>query len=886
MFTNSLNSIRAASVQSKATVRRRLAMVSLAALLFQPVSPGIAWAKTPAQPDQPAPAAVEKTQKTNGRQTAKHLKAAPDFASPEKNAAKNQATGHKTQTAVPAASVQPQPSEPSQLKLAVSLPKEVLSGTEVTADITWSNISNRPVSGLVLEAPLPDGTTVGAITGNGAFDPVTRRISWTVNSQPTAASGKASATLKVSNPFKAGDAFEFTVTGREQSSLIASASARTTVRPVAPPAIQPVKSSPSIDAALTAPPIVKSGATFSYAINWSANNAALSDDASLVLKLDPALTLVTATGSARETGNVISWNLGTPPTGSKSDTGSETVVVAVDPSSAIGAGLTTIGQLCSGSLTAADCVQLSATTRIEDGPTLALEKTVNRASAKPGAALTYTLNWSIEGTGTAMNVALTDPLPKELTFASISAGGNYDPVTRTVTWSLGDRDSGESGTVQWTAEITAPLADQTVITNTATASATGLNPVSASATTAVTSQSTLKLIKTVSQATAAPGKTLVYTLRWSVAGTEPLAGVSLSDTLLTSLKYVKSSTGGVYDPASRTVHWAIGRALPGDSGTTTVTVTVADTTTMPSTIKNTGVLSAQNAPSATGSASITVAGTPELVLTKTINHKTAEPGETLVYTLIIKNTGIADATHVRVTDALPAGFAFFENGGRNKEFAVGTLAPDTSRTITYGVIVSTKTKPGTYSNTATAFSDQLSPVVATAKATIKSFTAVAQTNKPIVAITKAANRQTVLAGGIVSYTITIKNTGLAPAYNVRITDTLPSGLAFIDRTGQSATWRIGDLLPGHARVLDYEARVASDAAAGSAINTATVSGDNVAALSASAAVTVQRGQVLGALATTGPGPADYSIVVAALASLTAGYALVRRRNRRALTIRA
>jgi uncharacterized repeat protein (TIGR01451 family) len=64
--------------------------------------------------------------------------------------------------------------------------------------------------------------------------------------------------------------------------------------------------------------------------------------------------------------------------------------------------------------------------------------------------ITYTLAYDVTGSGSLMNVVITDKLPDHLTFISATNGGTYNSTTGVVTWNLGTLISPTSAFVQVT----------------------------------------------------------------------------------------------------------------------------------------------------------------------------------------------------------------------------------------------------------------------------------------------------------------------------------------------------------------------------------------------------------------------------------------------------
>ncbi|OGP53512.1 MAG: hypothetical protein A2Y65_10845 [Deltaproteobacteria bacterium RBG_13_52_11] len=103
-----------------------------------------------------------------------------------------------------------------------------------------------------------------------------------------------------------------------------------------------------------------------------------------------------------------------------------------------------------------------------------------------------------------------------------------------------------------------------------------------------------------------------------------------------------------------------------------------------------------------------------LLITKTVNKKTASIGDLILYTLRIQNTTAADLSNITIRDNIPAGFKYIEGsaridgqpitpvGTRPIEFQGLTFLAHQTRTITYVLIVGSGVQEGEYENTAFA----------------------------------------------------------------------------------------------------------------------------------------------------------------------------------------
>jgi uncharacterized repeat protein (TIGR01451 family) len=160
----------------------------------------------------------------------------------------------------------------------------------------------------------------------------------------------------------------------------------------------------------------------------------------------------------------------------------------------------------------------------------------------------------------------------------------------------------------------------------------------------------LEIQKMVNTTQAGPGDTLTYTIHAWNAGGQPIYGAWLTDTLANELDEVTSLTAtyGDFGFANRVITWT------GDLGSIWITFSVKISPEIAyATITNTAQV---------------VSGTVELVVSdpvttevtpgkleayKSVSPSTGRPGEELVYTVYISNTGGGTVAAAEMTDDLP-----------------------------------------------------------------------------------------------------------------------------------------------------------------------------------------------------------------------------------------
>ena len=227
-------------------------------------------------------------------------------------------------------------------------------------------------------------------------------------------------------------------------------------------------------------------------------------------------------------------------------------------------------------------------------------------------------------------------------------------------------------------------------------------------------------------------------------------------------------------------------------------------------------------------------------LTKKSSESTHEngmfkAGETIHYTLTVTNTGNQTLENVEITDTLnAAGTISNIQGADSKQdgkvtiFTISSLAPKAEATITYDYVVQEADKGNTISNAAVGTpanpenpdgekpEDNTDNPVENPKLEVK---------KDIVSITAADGTQKDKAGkadlnDIITYSVTVTNTGNVKLTNVKITDSL-EGIQLAE--GQS--FDLGILEAGEAKTVTYTYQVKESDLGKSILNTATATGD-------------------------------------------------------------
>ncbi|GAH36798.1 unnamed protein product, partial [marine sediment metagenome] len=302
-----------------------------------------------------------------------------------------------------------------------------------------------------------------------------------------------------------------------------------------------------------------------------------------------------------------------------------------------------------------------------------------------------------------------------------------------VVFALGTLAEGSSGWVNFKVKINDDAQRGDEILNTAVMDANEVDPIEDDALTVIIADDPpiIDIFKDVDKSVVYPGDYLDYTLSYSISGETTAENVVITDTIPEHTVYV---TGSMYEVLGSTLNnltdaddndvydfdvtnadmmtFTLGNLEPGSSGLFTFQVQVDDDApTMPfpldgynirqcldrndlidGVLQNDSNITADNAdPGMSCVASFVItAPLPELTIDKQVDKATANPGDTLYYTIDYTNIGEGDAHNTKVYDyyntSLITPTEISGNGvdmGGQIEWYIGTLAAGASGTVTW-----------------------------------------------------------------------------------------------------------------------------------------------------------------------------------------------------------
>ncbi|GAB2863961.1 hypothetical protein GCM10027176_77330 [Actinoallomurus bryophytorum] len=493
---------------------------------------------------------------------------------------------------------------------------------------------------------------------------------------------------------------------------------------------------------------------------------------------------------------------------------------------------------------------------------LTITKTADVATATPGDTVHYTVKVTNSGQAAYTGAAFTDGLSGVLDDATYNAdasatSGGVSYTAPTLSWS-GNLAAGGVAIITYSVTVKSPDAGDKTLTNTVSSATAGSNcpaggsdPRCTATVTALIPKLTITSSANVS--TTVPTGVVRYTVVVTNTGQTPYLGANFNFSLagaLDNATYNNDATttsGVLVFNVDGSVTWT-GDLPIGASATLTASVTVNNPPTGGPTMTSaiTSTTPGNNCPAGGTDPACSTTVTiqiPQLSITKTANVATITPGGTITYTVTAANTGPTPYTGAAFSDSLSGVLtdANYNNDATASTGSVSYTAPTLSwtgdlpvgvtATITYTVTIKNP-DPGDKHLVNTVTSATLgnncpaggSDAACTSRVTVL---------VPQLTITKTAANPTTVAGGTVSYTVTVANTGETVYTGAAFTDDLSAVLddatygnnasassGTVSYTAPTLSWS-GNLAVGATATISYSVTVHSpDTGNGILANTA------------------------------------------------------------------
>jgi uncharacterized repeat protein (TIGR01451 family) len=371
-------------------------------------------------------------------------------------------------------------------------------------------------------------------------------------------------------------------------------------------------------------------------------------------------------------------------------------------------------------------------------PDIAIEKTADTAVSKAGDTVNYSIEIFNTGDVELINVEVTDSL------AAASP------------WLIASILPGDSEVINFAYVVQEGDPDPLVNTATATGYLDGLDnvigPVEVSWSVDLVHPD-IAIEKTADTAVSKAGDTVNYSIEIFNTGDVELINVEVTDSLAAASP------------------WLIASILPGDSEVINFAYVVqeGDPDPLVNTATATGYLDGLDNVIGPVEVSWSVDLVhPDIAIEKTADVDFSKVGDTVNYTIEVFNTGDVELINVEVTDSLAAA----------SPWVIASILPGDSEVINFAYVVQ-EGDPDPLVNTATAtgYLDGLDNVIGPVEASVST-----PLVHPAIQIVKECDPDSGSVGDIITYTITITNTGDVDLENVTVWDSLLGDLSasFVD----------------------------------------------------------------------------------------------------------
>ncbi|WP_422661105.1 DUF7507 domain-containing protein [Paenibacillus sp. EC2-1] len=437
-------------------------------------------------------------------------------------------------------------------------------------------------------------------------------------------------------------------------------------------------------------------------------------------------------------------------------------------------------------------------------PNIILTKSANRVNATVGSTVTYTILVANSG-NIAATVSLSDNIPAGSTYVggSFTVNGSAIPGANPPAGvSIGSIGAGASSTVTFQVLVNSlpsppQLVDQATAAYTFQPSA-GRTISGSAASNTITLPVTLPNItvaKSANLSDIAVGETLTYTSIITNNGTEAVTNTVLTDGIPAGTTFVSGSVtiGGTSVPAANPSSGIpVGTLAAGSTISVAFQVTITSLPN-PASLSNQSTASYSSGTFTGNSLSNTITTPvyqPVISIAKSANTVNATVGDTIQYTLLVRNTGNISA-QVTLTDNIPAGTTFVPNsvtvngvtipgatptGG----ITVGAVASGASVSVAFQVVLNSLPSPPTIVNSAVGTYNYQLPSGRSLSGSSNSNTLTIAASSPNVTINKVADLSVVTVSDLLTYTLTVSNNGLGAVNNVIVSDGIPAGTTFVN----------------------------------------------------------------------------------------------------------
>jgi uncharacterized repeat protein (TIGR01451 family) len=448
---------------------------------------------------------------------------------------------------------------------------------------------------------------------------------------------------------------------------------------------------------------------------------------------------------------------------------------------------------------------------------VSLGVSVTPASATVGQTVTFTVRVANRGVDSVNGLTIADALPAGLTLVSATPSvGTYTGGLWTVGTLAGSAEA--TLTIVATVDAPGPLVNHASV---ASQDLVDPNPLNNNAAATVNGAGTadLRVTKAVSNTAPSVGDQVTYTIAVTNLGPDAATDVTIEDILPAGMTFVSATASeGSYDPG--TGAWSL-TVLPA---TGTETLALVARVTAVGTITNTASRQATspadpNPANDSGSAALTAGPTVDLIVTTTTSPPVpVASGTSQTWTITVTNAGPNAAVGASIADAaIPPEFTSVtwtctSSAGSQCGASSGTGNVLTTMDVASGGTV-------TFVVTGVILKSASGSVVSVTTANVAAGTTEADPTDNIaiggfqilpgeVQIVKSGPSAAV-PGTIVTYTLTVTNSGPSYATSVSVSDPTPAGLELVSVSGPCTVLpcTIAEIAPASSALISVRFRI-------------------------------------------------------------------------------
>ncbi len=435
----------------------------------------------------------------------------------------------------------------------------------------------------------------------------------------------------------------------------------------------------------------------------------------------------------------------------------------------------------------------------------------NSGSPNPvmaGSNITYTQSLTNAGPGAASGVVLTETLPANTAFVSLTGPLGWTCTTVSPYTCSDVTNMAANTTANFTFAIKVNsntgagtnIGQTDSVTSTTTDPNTGNN--SATVNTQVAGSADLSVTNAASPVPVLAGNNVTYTQVVNNAGPSTATSVTLTETLPANTSAVSLAGPAGWTCNLGTLTCTNPSLVPGSPASITFVVTVTAGTAAGKAINSVASVSSATADpnlannSATAADVVATATQADLITTNSASPGSLAAGSNVTYTQSVTNNGPAAAATVTFTQVTPPNTNYQSitypagwncatvppiGGAGTITCTTASLALNATANFTLVLQVNAGTPSGTnITETDSATAGNVVPNLTTNSASAS--VVVANANSADVSIVKTATPNPVTEGTPLTYSLAVTNAGPASATNVTVTDTLPSVVTYLSST--------------------------------------------------------------------------------------------------------